>query len=216
MAERKHILRWGGASGIVAALILITMLAVGLAAGSDSGQLLQPTDPDLARDLMCRYSRLVQTNVLLDDLFAVAYTGAFLGLAALVWRRSRWLAGIAMAFALATALLDFAENVRLLTMAQGIGGEASFAEGALRELSIITQLKYSCSHLATFLFGLALPRQDRLSWTVAILLLLFPGVSTLAFALEVASLARLLLMWLLLALGGWLAWRESKRLEGDT
>jgi hypothetical protein len=216
MAERKHILRWGGASGIAAALILITMLAVGLAAGSDSGELLQPTDPDRASCLMSRYSGLVQTIVLLDDLFAVAYTGAFLGLAALVWRRSRWLAGIAMAFALATALLDLAENARLLTMAQGIGGEASFAEGALRELSITTQLKYSCSHLATFLFGLALPRRDRLSWTVAILLFLFPVVSTLAFALEVASLARLLLMWLLLALGGWLAWRESKRLEGDT
>jgi len=125
MAERKHILRWGGASGIAAALILITMLAVGLAAGSDSGELLQPTDPDRASCLMSRYSGLVQTIVLLDDLFAVAYTGAFLGLAALVWRRSRWLAGIAMAFALATALLDFAENARLLTMAQGIGGEAS-------------------------------------------------------------------------------------------
>jgi hypothetical protein len=215
MAERKHILHWGGASGILAALILTAMFAVGLAAGSDSGQLLQPTDQDLARDLMCRYSGLVQTIVLLDDLFAVAYTGAFLGLAALVWPRSRWLAAIAMAFALATAFLDFAENARLLTMAQGIGDEASFAAGALRELYIVTQLKYSCSHLATFLFGLALPRRDRLSWIVTILLFLFPVVSTLAFALEPAGLARLLLMWLLLALGGWLVWRESKKLEGE-
>jgi hypothetical protein len=216
MAERKHILRWGGVSGILAALILTAMIAVGLAAGSDSGQLLQPTDPGLARDLMTRYSVLVQTTVILDDLFAVAYTGAFLGLAALVWPRSRWLAGMAMALALGTAFLDFAENARLLIMAQGIGGAESFSHGALRELNIVTQLKYSCSHLATFVFGLALPRRDRLSWTVAILLLLFPVVSTLAFAVELASLARLLLMWLLLALGGWLAWRESKKLKGDT
>jgi hypothetical protein len=215
MAERKHILRWGGVSGILAALILTAMIAVGLAAGSDSGQLLQPTDPGLARDLMTRYSVLVQTTVILDDLFAVAYTGAFLGLAALVWPRSRWLAGMAMALALGTAFLDFAENARLLIMAQGIGGAESFSHGALRELNIVTQLKYSCSHLATFVFGLALPRRDRLSWTVAILLLLFPVVSTLAFAVELASLARLLLMWLLLALGGWLAWRESKKLKGD-
>jgi hypothetical protein len=28
-------------------------------------------------------------------------------------------------------------------------------------------------------------------------------------------MARLLLMWLLLLLGGWLAWRESKNLEGE-
>jgi hypothetical protein len=216
MAERKHILRWGGVSGILAALILTAMIAVGLAAGSDSGQLLQPTDPGLARDLMTRYSVLVQTTVILDDLFAVAYTGAFLGLAALVWPRSRWLAGMAMALALGTAFLDFAENARLLIMAQGIGGAESFSHGALRELNIVTQLKYSCSHLATFVFGLALPRRDRLSWTLAILLLLFPVVSTLAFAVELASLARLLLMWLLLALGGWLAWRESKKLKGDT
>ena len=215
MAERKHILRWGGASGILAALILTAMLAVGLAAGSDSGQLLQPTDPDLAPDLMSRYSGLVQTTVLLDDLFAIAYTGAFLGLAALVWPRSRWLAGIAMAFALATASLDFTENAHLLAMAQGIGGEASFSAGALRGLYIIAQLKYSSSHLAAFLFGLALPRRDQLSWTVAILLFLFPVISTLAFALDLASLARLLLMWLLLVWGGWLAWRESKKLEGE-
>lgn len=214
MAERKHILTLGGASGILAALILAAMFAVGLTAGADSGQLLQPTDPDIASDLMCRYSGLVQTTVLLDDLFAIAYTGAFLGLAALVWPRSRWLAGLAMAFALTTASLDFAENARLLIMAQGIGGEVTFSGSALRELSIITQLKYSSSHLATFLFGLALPRRDRLSWAVSILLFLFPVVSTLAFAVETASLARLLLMWLLLALGGWLVWRESKKLEG--
>jgi hypothetical protein len=210
MAERRRVQRWGGASGLLAALILTAMLAVGLLAGSDSGQLLQPTDPGVAADLMTRYSGLVQAIVVLDDLFAVAYSGAFLGLAALAWPRSRGLAGVAMAFALATATLDFAENARLLAMAQGIGGEANFSDGALRELHIISQLKYSCSHLATFLFGLALPRRDRLSWTVAILLLVFPVVSTLGFALDLASLARLLLMWLLLALGGWLAWREAR------
>lgn len=215
MAERKQILRWGGASSILAVLILTAMLAVGLTAGADSGQLQQPTDPDIASELMCRYSGLVQTTVLLDDLFAIAYTGAFLGLAALVWPRSRWLAGLAMAFALATASLDFAENARLLIMAQGIGAEEAFSGGALRELNIVTQLKYSCSHLATFLFALALPRRDRLSWTVTILLFVFPVVSTVAFAVELAGLARLLLMWLLLSLGGWLAWRESKKAEGD-
>jgi hypothetical protein len=212
MTERQWILRLGGASGLLAALLLTAMLAVGLAAGRNSAQLLQPTDADLVSALMSRYSGPVQASILLDDLFVLAYTGAFLGLAALVWPRSRWLAGVAMVFALATAWLDFSENARLLSMAQGVGGQANMTDSALRELHIITQLKYSCSHLATFLFGLCLPKRDGLSWTVGILLLLFPVTSTLAFAYEPATLARLVLMWLLLALGGWLSWRESKKM----
>lgn len=216
MTERQGILRWGGASGLLAALLLTAMIAVGLPAGADSAQLLQPTEPDLAADLFTRYAGTVQTTVVLDDLFALAYTGAFFGLAAMVWPRSRWLAGVAMGFALATALLDFSENARLLVMARGIGGEANLTGAALRELTILTQLKYSCSHLATFLFGLGLPRRDWLSWTVSVLLFVFPVVSTVAFAYEPATLARILLMWLLLVLGGWLAWRESKNLQGES
>jgi hypothetical protein len=100
-------------------------------------------------------------------------------------------------------------------MAQGIGGEANLTGAALRELTIITQLKYSCSHMATFLFGLGLPRRDRLSWTVSLLLFVFPVVSTVAFVYEPATLARMLLMWLLLVLGGWLAWRESNKNQGE-
>jgi hypothetical protein len=216
MTERQQILRWGGASGLLAALLLTAMIAVGLPAGADSAQLLQPTEPDLAADLFTRYAGTVQTTVVLDDLFALAYTGAFFGLAAMVWPRSQWLAGVAMVFALATALLDFSENARLLVMARGIGGEANLTGAALRELTILTQLKYSCSHLATFLFGLGLPRRDWLSWTVSVLLFVFPVVSTVAFAYEPATLARILLMWLLLVLGGWLAWRESKNLQGES
>lgn len=216
MTERQHILRWGGASGILAALILTAMIAVGLPAGTNSSQLLQPTDPALASDLFARYAGTVQATVVLDDLFALAYTGAFFGLAALVWPRSRWLAGVAMVFALATALLDFSENARLLAMAQGIGGETNFTGAALRELTIITQIKYSCSHMSTFLFSLGLPRRDRLSWTVSILLFVFPVVSTVAFVNEPATLARIVLMWLLLVLGGWLAWHESNKLQGES
>lgn len=215
MTERQHILRWGGASGIVAALVLTIMMAVGLAAGPDSTKLLQPTDPTIASKLLTEHADTVQAVVVLDDLFALAYTGAFLGLAALVWTRSRWLAGVGMLFALATAILDFSENARLLAMAQGVGGDANLTGEALRELLIITQLKYSCSHVATFLLAIGLPRRDLLSWVVTVLLFLFPVVSTLAFAYEPAMMARLLLMWLLLALGGWLTLREAKRVQKD-
>ena len=215
MTERRHILCWGGASGLLAALLLTAMMVLGLAAGPDSTELLQPTDADRASDLLSEYGTVVKANVILDDLFALAYTGAFLGLAGLVWTRSRWLAGIAMAFALATACLDFAENARLMTMALGIGGEANLTDGALRTLNLITQLKYSASHMAVFLFGIGLVRRDMLSWSLSILLFAFPVVSTIAFAYEPAGLARILLMWLLLVFGGWLAWRESKTMSGE-
>jgi hypothetical protein len=215
MAERQHILRWGGACGLLAALILTAMIAVGLAAGPDSTELLQPTDPDRVSDLVSEYGAVVKASIILDDLFALAYAGAFLGLAALVWPRSRWLAGIAMFFALATAVLDFTENAHLMTMVLGIGAEASLTGSALRELNIITQLKYSASHMAVFFFGVGLPRRDRLGWIVTVLLFIFPVVSTIAFAYEPAGLVRILLMWLLLVLGGWMAWRESKNLEGE-
>ena len=216
MTERQIILRYGGASGILATLILTAMIAVGLPAGTNSAQLLQPADPALVGDLFAKYSGTVKTTIVLDDLFALGYTGAFFGLAALVWSRSRWLAGVAMVFALATALLDFSENARLLAMAQGVGGDAGLTGTALRELTIITQLKYSCSHMATFLFGLGLPRRNWLSWTVSILLFLLPVVSTVGFVCEPATLARIGLMWLLLVLGGWLTWREAKQLQGES
>ena len=214
MAERKHILRWGGISGLLAALILTAMMAIGLAAGPDSTELLQPTDPDRVSELVSEHGGVVKANIVLDDLFALAYTGAFLGLAALVWPRSRWLASIAMFFALATSVLDFTENARLMTMALGIGGVDNWTGSALAELNVIAQLKYSASHMATFLFGIGLPRRGRLSWAVTVLLFVFPVISTIAFAYEPAGLVRILLMWLLLVLGGWLAWRESMSMEG--
>lgn len=214
MTERRHILYWGGASGFLAALLLTAMMVLGLAAGPDSTELLQPTDADRVTDLISEYDAVVKANVILDDLFALAYTGAFFGLAGLVWTRSRWLAGIAMLFALATACLDFAENARLMTTALGIGGGTNLTDDALRTLNLVTQLKYSASHMAVFLFGIGLFRRDVLSWTLSILLFAFPIVSTIAFAYEPAGLARILLMWLLLVLGGWLAWRESKTMNG--
>jgi hypothetical protein len=120
-----------------------------------------------------------------------------------------------MGFALATAVLDFAENARLMTLFLGIGGEANLTGSALRELNIITQLKYAASHLAVFLFGIGLVRRDLLSWIVTALLFAFAVVSTIAFAYAAGGLARILFMWLLLVLGGWLAWRESKTMEGE-
>lgn len=209
MAERQHILRWGGASGILAAVILTAMITIGLASGPGTTQLMQPTDREVVLEQLPSSSTPVQIITILDDLFVLAYTGAFLGLAALVWPQSKWLAGVALVFALATALLDFAENAHLLVMAQGVGGEANLTDSALRDLALLTQLKYSCSHLAAFLFGVAMSRRDRLSWVVTILLFLFAVVSTVAFGYEPAATVRLLLMWLLLALGGWLAWREG-------
>jgi len=214
MTERRQILYWGGASGFLAALLLTAMMVLGLAAGPDSTELLQPTDADRISALLSEYGTVVKANVIVDDLFALAYTGAFFGLAALVWTRSRWLAGIAMLFALATACLDFAENARLMTMALGIGGETNLADDALRTLNLVTQLKYSASHMAVFLFGIGLSRRGMLSWSLSILLFAFPIVSTIAFAYEPAGLARILLMWLLLVLGGWLAWQESKTMNG--
>jgi hypothetical protein len=100
-------------------------------------------------------------------------------------------------------------------MALGIGGEANLTDEALRTLNLVTQLKYSASHVAVFLFGIGLFRGDMLSWTLSILLFAFPVVSTIAFAYEPADLARILLMWLLLVFGGWLAWRESKTMNGQ-
>jgi hypothetical protein len=100
-------------------------------------------------------------------------------------------------------------------MALGIGGDANLTDEALRTLSIITQLKYSASHMAVFLFGIGLFRRDLRSWIVTALLFIFPVVSTIAFAYEPAGLARILLMWMLLVLGGWLAWRESTTMEGE-
>jgi hypothetical protein len=208
--ERQHVLRWGGLSSLLAALLLAVMAAAGMAAGPASTQLLRPTDPALLADLMARHAGTVQASILLDDLFVLAYTGGFLALAALVWPRSRWVAGVAMVWALAAAFLDFGENALLLSLAQGVGGRADVTASTVRQLAFIGQLKFSCSHLATFLFALGLPRWDRLSWTVTILLFLFPVVSTLAFAYAPAGVVRLAVMWLLLVLGGWLAWKRSQ------
>jgi hypothetical protein len=130
MAERQQIPRLGGASGILAAANLTTMTAIGLVSGSRTTDLLQPADRHLALGHLPGSSTPVQTITTLIDLSALVCAGAFLGLAALVWPRSRRLASVAVIFARATALLDST-------------GQANLTASSLRSAAFLAQPEYS-------------------------------------------------------------------------
>lgn len=110
MPNLSHTLRWSAAAGLLAALLVVVMLAIGLSVGPDLAVLEQPATTIQFGTVVGRHAGAIQAMMVVDNLFVVAYVTAFLGLAALVRPRAPLAATIGLGFALLTALFDFAEN----------------------------------------------------------------------------------------------------------
>lgn len=209
MSDLSHTLRWSAAAGLLAALLVVAMLAIGLGIGSDLATLEQPTTPAQFGAMADRYAGAIQAMMVVDNLFVVAYVTAFVGLAALVRPRAPLAATTGLGFALLTALLDFTENSLTLHLVQGYLKGLGIEPGHLVLLSIVGQVKFLSVYPAVALFASGLWEPRLLNRVMVVLSLIFPLIGVLAMVSAVAAALRVLWMIPLLVCGALLLWRQE-------
>ena len=194
--------RAGAFCALAASVILVVMAIVGLPAGEAMAIVGQPGLPDTYVTILSPYADTLQAVMALDNIFLIAYTGAFIGAAALVWRRARLLGLIGLGFALLLALLDISENAVTINIARAAEIGVPVSVGEITLLGLLEQIKYATGTLAVAYFAIALlisqPAGRGLTVGVAVLFLLFPVVNAITVVNPAAK--TLLILWMLLML----------------
>ncbi|MDX1436422.1 MAG: hypothetical protein R3335_06415 [Anaerolineales bacterium] len=200
--ESTKTIRAGAYFGAAGAALLVLMAIIGLGAGETLGVLAQP-------DLHPPYGPAIKPGaaallklMALDSLFLIAYSGAFVGAAAAVWRRAMIWGAVGLGFALLTALLDMSENALTVQIARKALADLEISSGMLTAVSALGFVKYGSASIATASFAaglvISMPAPHRLTQVTAILLLLFGLVNAITVAFPAA--AALLILWMLVVL----------------
>ena len=205
--------RAGAVCALAASGILVVMAIVGLPAGEGMAIVGQPGLPDNYVTVLSPYANTLQAVMALDNIFLIAYTGAFIGAAALVWGRARLLGVIGLGFALLLALLDISENAVTVNIARAIETGVPIAVGEITLLGLLEQIKYAAGTLAVVYFAIALliaqPASRGLTWVVAGIFLLFPVVNAVTVVNPGAKTLLILWMLLMLLASAVLLWKSS-------
>ncbi|HID62792.1 MAG TPA: hypothetical protein EYP49_08670 [Anaerolineae bacterium] len=209
MSNPSHTFRWSAAAGLLAAMLVVVMFAIGLSVGPDLAVLEQSATPTQFGTVADRHAGAIQTMMVVDNLFVVAYVTAFVGLAALVRPRAPLAATVGLGFALLTALLDFTENSLTLHLVQGHLRGLKVEPGRLAILSVVDQVKFLSVYLAIALFASGLWEPKPLNRVMVVLSLIFPLIGGLAPISAVAATLRVLWMIPLLVCGALLLWRRA-------
>ena len=206
--------RAGSVCALAASVILVVMAIAGLPAGESMAILGQPGLPDNYVTVLSPYADTLQVVMALDNIFLIAYTGAFIGAAALVWRRARLLGVIALGFALLLALLDISENAVTVNIARAVETGVPVPVGEITLLGLLEQIKYAAATLAVAYFAIVLliaqPAGRGLSVGVAVLFLLFPLVNAVTVVNPAAKTLLILWMLLMLLASAVLLWRGAQ------
>jgi hypothetical protein len=194
--------RAGAVCALAGAVILILMALVGLPAGDGMAVMGQPGMSDKTASIISPYADTIQAVIALDNIFLIAYTGAFIGAAALVWRRARLWGVVGLGFALLLALLDISENAVTVQIARATETGIPVSTAEITLLGLLEQIKYATATLAVVYFAIALliaqPASRALTIGVAVLFILFPVVNAVTVVNPAARL--LLIVWMLLML----------------
>jgi len=208
--------RAGAFCAVVASVILVVMAIVGLPAGEGRAILGQPGSSENYVTILSPYADTLQAVMALDNIFLIAYTGAFIGAAALVWRRARLLGVIGLGFALLLALLDISENAVTVNIVRAAETGVPIAVGEITLLSLLEQIKYATATVAVAYFAIALlivqPASRGLTWVVAVIFLLFPVVNAVTVVNPAAKTLLILWMLLMLLASAVLLWKSA---QGD-
>jgi hypothetical protein len=192
---------------VVALLILLSMIFSAGQVGPAPGTLGMPGSPESYAEILrpagdpepARRTILVHA---LDNLFLAAYTGVFAGFAALLWPRTRFLAGLGLSFALGLAVLDIVENAVVVQLARAALLDTQISRSQIGLLGLLTQVKYAFGGTAMVFFAAGLWQAGLIPrWQTALVSLAFLGFSVIN-ALQVVrpGLAGLLIVWMLILL----------------
>lgn len=206
--------RAGAVCALAASVILVVMAIVGLPASESMAIMGQPGLPDNYVTILSPYADTLQAVMALDNIFLIAYTGAFIGAAALVWRRARLLGIIGLGFALLLALLDISENAVTVNIARAAETGVPVAVGEITLLGLLEQIKYASGTLAVAYFAMALliaqPASRGLTLGVAVIFLLFPVVNAITVVNPAAKTLLILWMLLMLLASAVLLWKSAQ------
>jgi hypothetical protein len=206
--------RAGAYCALAGAVILILMAVVSLPAGEGMAIMGQPGWPENYVSILSPYADTLQLVMALDNIFLIAYTGAFIGVAALVWRRARLLGLIGLGFALLLALLDISENAVTVIIARAAETSVPISVIEINLLGLLEQIKYATATLAVAYFAIALliaqPVSRGLTVGVAVLFLLFPVVNAVTVVNPAAKTLLILWMLLMLLATAVLLWRGAQ------
>ena len=209
MPNEKFILRVGALAGALAVVLLVLMILVGLQIGPDLENLTSMSPMRVAELFVSSQGKL-RMMMAIDDVFALAYVIAFIGLAAYARRRAPLLAAIGLGFALVTGALDWLENsITLGLIAYTLPDKARLSVEPLLALNIVTQVKFLCANGAVALFGIGIWNARWLNRVAAILFWLFVPLNALAFISAPFANARILGMLVLLIVGTVVLGREA-------
>lgn len=174
MSKRRLALVLGAGS----ALALLAMVAVSIATGATQEAHEHYSSPaEYATRLVAQAGGL-RVMMGLDVAFLVLYTAFFAVLAAYLRERGQATA-LALGALLATTVLDIVEDTHILALLSQAEHGRTIDEGSILFQDALSATKFTCSYLAFFLFGLAIPRTTKLGWV----LVLFLTVGTLATAI---------------------------------
>ena len=203
-------LRAGAMGSFIAAGLLVVQFIIGSVIGTNLGIL------DMSFNL-AHISAFLQMQeipmtllMVTDNLFVVAYTVAFVGLAFYLLPRNRLLALVALGFALLTSATDFTENSLTIVMTRAAANGATLESGWLLVLQILAQLKYLWIYVAVTLFAIGIWDKPRMHRIVAVLFWLFPILGIGAAFSVAATMTRVLWMFVLLIAGGIFLWRSHE------
>ena len=211
-------IRAGAVCAVAGAFILIGMMSVVI--GGDVREpvsiLGQPGTPDQYAAVIRPATAAILQTMALDNIFLIAYTGAFIGAAALVWDKARVFGMAGLGFAILLALLDVTENAVTVDIVRAVQGGVPIPGWEIPALGVLEQVKYATGTLAIVFFAVgvwvALPKR-LYAKIVAGLFLIFPVTNAVKI---VGGSPLLLVVWMLVMLvaSAGLLWREGRGASG--
>lgn len=204
-------IRIGAVAAFVAALLLAIQFVIGVGIGNDFALMSKTLDPARMTVFFQAHADALIALMTADDAFALAYAIAFIALALYLLPRAKWLAMLALVFALATALTDWAENSLTLAAVQIAAQKQTLDANILLVLFWLGQLKYLLIYPAALLFAVGIWEDGRAGKIFAVSLVLFPIIGIVGIASELFELLKVLWMLALLLAGGIFMWRVQTR-----
>ena len=211
--SNKQIIRAGALCGLAGAILLALMAVLGFSSGDGLGAMDLPAEPAAYAAALRPAAPGVIRVLAVDNIFLIAYTGAFIGAAALVWQKARVFGVVGLAAALLTALLDIIENAISVDTARTVLADLPVTLGRIHSLGVLAQVKYASAAAAVVFFAVALvivsPGGRRLSRGVAVLFGLFPVANALAVINPAGVLLVVGWMFMMLVASAVLLWRSA-------
>ena len=154
-----------GTSGVLVAMVIASLVT---GATQETHEHFHPP-AEYATNLLAHPAG-VRLVFALDIAFLALYTGFFAALAAYLHAVGRPFTRLALGALLAVSFLDIVEDHNILSFLSLAEAGQPIDVSDIRLQEVISSTKFSISYVSLFLFGIAIPRTDPISWTLSLFL----------------------------------------------